>query len=202
MPDTVNPFDIKVEKILNPTVIKLAEPEIELWFTGYYLVEESNELSDSDEPYAFITAIVGAGEVVPTKIEERELDAGDRVEEWRLLYRGRAQDIVISVMLMESDHGSPAQIQENFVKKVTALAKGVPVFGGVAEWVADGVADFFGLADDLIEHRTKLVPTSEIRHHAANKGPAWWSPEADFIWKMGSEKQGIYNVHFLVRPAP
>jgi hypothetical protein len=103
---------------------------------------------------------------------------------------------------MEWDHGSPAQIQENFVKKVTSLAKTVPVFGDVAEWIADGLADFFGLADDLIEHRVKLVPTAEIRHHAANKGPAWWSPEADFIWQIGSPEEGIYNVHFLVRPAP
>lgn len=185
--------------------VTLAPKSVQFWFTGLQCLDESSESSDSDEPYVSVGLVVpGTKTTAQWNTGVHEVDAGDKVPSAAMLYHGPPRDLVVSVVVMEHDHGSPGALSKEIggVLKAAAgaamAATGTAALGTVANAVIDvlspALSALSGAGDDTVGRHTRVITLLDL---------AKWSLETDsgdiahdLSFDLGSDSEGIYRLFF------
>lgn len=184
--------------------VKLYEVNIEIWFSGFKCLDESNEWSSSDEPYMFLGVSTSGQAQTPYETGVISVDKGDVIRSAKRLYSGIAQDVILAVVIRENDEGDPHAFSGTFKSILdmgnAALATqtgGVTVPGAVVQLVSDKLSELTGAGDDDVGRRADLL-TRDYLMQMVNKAEGG-DPVADFAWDMGSDSEGIYRLYFFVK---
>ncbi|MDT5210412.1 MAG: hypothetical protein QOF67_2827 [Mycobacterium sp.] len=166
-------------KIQGNTPKGRSETVVRVRYVGFHCNAESNESSASDEPYFIVSVASSQGSKTRTFGVYENVDAGDDVSAADLLVSeddGLTPPIVLGVVGMENDEGTPAEAEakvraifEAVEQKIDEAASALGAFNGenhvMPEWMRDiiigwgpeFVADIFGLADDLINTESLVI---------------------------------------------
>jgi hypothetical protein len=184
--------------------VKLYEVNVEIWFSGFKCLDESSEWSGSDEPYMFLGVSTSGQAQTPYETGEiGGVDKGDIIRTAARLYSGIAQDVILAVVIRESDHGDPKAYSGTFKSILDAgnvalgAKTGVTVPGNILQLVSDGLSSLAGASDDTVGRRADLL-TRDYLMQMVNKAEGG-DPVADFTWDMGSSDEGIYRLYFFVK---
>jgi LGFP repeat len=177
---------------------------IELWFSGFKCLDESNELSSKDEPYMFLGVSTSGSPQTPYETGVISVDAGDVIHRSVKLYAGNAQDVILAAVIRENDEGDPHAFAGPF-KSILNLGNaalgsqtgGVTVPAEVVNLLANKLSELVGAGDDTVGMRSELLTQSYLLNMAA-KGEGG-QPVADFTWDIGKGSEGIYRLYFFVR---
>jgi hypothetical protein len=178
---------------------------IEIWFSGFQCLDESNEPSSSDEPYMFLGVSTSGTAQTPYETGVIEnVDAGEVTIRTQRLYAGPAQDVILAALIRENDQGDPKAFSGAFkavlnAGNVALKAKtGVAVPSEIVDLVADGLSDLTGAADDYVGQRAELLTKATLLDMANRREGG--SPVSDFSWDVGNDDaEGGYRLFFFVR---
>lgn len=156
-----------------------SETVVRVRYVGFHCNAESDESSSSDEPYFIVSVASSQGSRTKTFGPFEDIDAGDDVSATDLVVSeidGLTPPIVLGVVGMENDEGTPAEaeakVREIFQaveQKIDEAASALGAFNGenhvmpewmrdiVIGWAPEFVADVFGLADDLINTESRVI---------------------------------------------
>ncbi|BAS56322.1 MULTISPECIES: hypothetical protein [Leptolyngbya] len=191
------------DRLSSEAVKRLAAPKVEVWFTGFQCLEESNEWSDSDEPYMFLGVSSSDQAQTPYETGVIEVDEGDVIRSAIRLYSGSARDLILAAVIRENDEGDPHAFSATFKSILDAgnsalnSQTGVSVPETVEMFIANKLSELVGAGDDDVGRRAELF-TKERLIQLANQGEGG-DPIADFTWEMGSPSEGRYRLYFFVR---
>ena len=181
------------------------EINVEIWFSGFKCLDESNEWSDSDEPYMFLGVSTSGQAQTPYETGVISVDSGDVIRSAKRLYSGIAQDVILAAVIRENDEGDPHAFSGTF-KSILDMGNaalgtqtgGVTVPGAVVQLVSNKLSELTGAGDDDVGRRADLL-TKDYLIQMANQGEGG-DPVADFTWdNMGSGSEGIYRLYFFVK---
>jgi hypothetical protein len=178
---------------------------IEIWFSGFQCLDESNEISSSDEPYMFLGVSTSGSPQTPYETGIIEgVDAGEVVSRVQRLYSGPAQDVILAALIRENDEGDPKAFSGAFKAALnvgnTALGTqtgGVTVPPEIVNLLADKLSELTGAADDHVGLKSELLTKATLLS-LANKAEGG-TPTSDFSWDIGSDDEGIYRLFFFVK---
>jgi hypothetical protein len=186
------------------TKVTLYEVKVEIWFSGFKSLDESNEWSGSDEPYMFLGVSTSGEAQTPYETGViGDVDKGDIIRIATRLYSGIARDVILAVVVRENDAGDPKAFSGVFKSildlgnKALQSQTGVSVPGEVVQLLSDKLSDLIGAGDDTVGRRADLL-TKDFLIQMANKAEGG-NPVSDFTWDIGSDSQGIYRLYFFVK---
>jgi len=183
--------------------VKLYQTNIEIWFSGFRCLDESNEWSASDEPYLFLGVSTSGQAQTPHETGVIEVDKGAVIRSARRLYSGVAEDVILAVVIREHDEGDPHAFSGAFrsileLGNAALKAKtGVAVPSEVVQLVSNKLSELIGAGDDDVGRRAELLTKDALIHMARQAEGG--DPVADFTWDLGSDSEGIYRLYFFVR---
>jgi hypothetical protein len=111
----------------NGTTTAFRTREASIRFLGFRCIDESNELSSSDEPYFVITVDRGDGSPVTKKFGPFEnTDAGEQIGVGELLIQGASPNpMAIRVAAYENDEGDPDETAQKLQEKMVEISNQV-----------------------------------------------------------------------------
>jgi hypothetical protein len=178
---------------------------IEIWFSGFQCLDESDEWSDSDEPYMFLGVSSSGTPQTPyeTGVTE-DVDAGEVTGRVQRLYAGPAQDVILAALIREQDQGDPKAFSAAFkevlnIGNAALKAKtGVEVPSGLVNSIANGLSELTGAGDDYVGQRAELLTKATLLDMANRREGG--NPVSDFSWDVGNDDdEGSYRLFFFVR---
>jgi LGFP repeat len=187
------------------TKITLYDVNLEIWFSGFKCLDESSEISGSDEPYMFLGVSTSGQPQTPQETGViGNVDKGNITRFAKRLYAGIARDVILAVVIREHDEGNPHAFAGAFKSILdmgnAALASqtgGVAVPAEVVKLMANKMSELIGAEDDDVGRRAELL-TQDYLIQLARKMESG-DPKADFTWTIGSNSEGIYRLYFFVR---
>ncbi|MGI0494255.1 LGFP repeat-containing protein [Alkalinema pantanalense CENA528] len=186
------------------TKVKLYEVNIEIWFSGFKCLNESNEISSSDEPYMFLGVSTSGQAQTPYETGViGDVDQGNIIRTAARLYSGIAQDVILAVVIRENDQGDPNAYSSTFKSVLDAgnvalgASTGVTIPGGILQQVSNGLSNLLGAGDDTVGRRAELLTRDYLMQMV--KKAEGGDPVADFTWDMGHDDEGIYRLYFFVK---
>lgn len=184
--------------------VKVYETNIDIWFSGFRCLNESNEWSPSDEPYMFLGVSTSGQPQTPQETGViGNVDKGNVIRLAKKLYSGIAQDVILAVVIRENDQGNPHAFSDAFKSildegnKALKASQGVAVPDKVVKLLADKLSELTGAGDDDVGRRAELLPKNYLIQMARQIESG--DPVADFTWDLGSDSEGIYRLYFFVR---
>lgn len=190
----------------NGSRIVQKETPIEIWFSGFQCLDESDEWSSSDEPYMFLGVSTSGAPQTPYETGViNNVDAGEITSRVQRLYAGPAQDVILAVLIRENDQGNPKAFSGAFKaaldvgnKALGTQTGGVTVPQEIVELLADSLSDLTGAGDDDVGMRSELLTKATLLG-LANRGENG-NPLSDFNWVVGNDPdEGSYRLFFFVR---
>ena len=194
-------------------------------FVGFHSWAESNEWSDSDEPY-FIIGVAGTNTSNTIRFgpyDDPSVDAGDNRFEATLVASSTHQitpPIVIGVVAMENDEGTPeeaeAKVRSAIEKIENKFDQAAGVFSGVSGgshvmpewardiyigWVPEIIAAVFGLGDDTVGQTPLLLFDNKAELEKWDQPPVIGKhglQEYTHVIPVGSGGEGQYDLFFKV----
>lgn len=179
--------------------------KVELWFSGFKCLDESSELSGSDEPYMFLGVSTSGQPQAPQETGViGDVDKGNIIRFAKRLYAGNAQDVILAVVIRENDEGDPHAFSGAFKsildlgnKALASQTGGVGVPDKVVQLMADKLSELVGAGDDDVGRRSELITQNDLIRMARQDEKG--DPKADFTWDLGSNSEGRYRLYFFVR---
>jgi hypothetical protein len=197
--------------------------KISLQYKGLHCFGETNELSDSDEPYV-IFGVVPTPPAQPSSVRTRVyeensgVDAGGTRPDYIELYRGLPYGMALGVVLMENDEGDPDKYLEEINQgvvaagaAVTTALTAVPAVGpflalasaALFEEFADDIAkvinDILGTGDDVIEKWVWNVTAKEMVTMARAPRLNFRGIEYHLESKLLSDGEASYKVYLDIQ---
>jgi hypothetical protein len=118
-------------------------------YTGLVCVDKTHEISGSDEPYVLLGLVTPFDVLSYRTRVYSKVNEGDSRPDLMTLFKGKPNGVNISVILMEQDHGNPAQLQQQLTDALQKAHKfGVEAFK-LIPIVGSGIAAVVG---PLIQH--------------------------------------------------
>jgi hypothetical protein len=187
------------------TKITFADMKVELWFSGFKCLDESDEWSGSDEPYMFMGVSTSGQPQTPQETGVvGDVDKGEITRFVKRLYAGTAQDVILAIVIRENDEGDPHAFSGAFKAILdvgnAALASqtgGVSVPPEVVKLLSNKLSELVGAEDDDVGRRAELLTRDDLVRMARQAESG--DPKADFTWDLGSNSQGRYRLSFFVR---
>jgi hypothetical protein len=178
---------------------------IEIYFSGFQCLDESNEISSSDEPYMLLGVSTSGTAQTPYETGVIEnVDAGEVTSRVQRLYAGPAQDVILATLIREQDQGDPKAFSAHFkaiLNMGNAALKantGVAVPPGIVDSIADGLSELTGAGDDYVGQRAELLTKATLLDMANRRESG--NPVSDFSWDVGNDDaEGSYRLFFFVR---
>jgi hypothetical protein len=198
---------------------------VQVRFVGFHSWAESNELSDSDEPY-FIIEVAGTNTSNTRRFgpyDHPSVDAGNDRFEAALVASSThtiTPPIVIGVVAMENDEGTPEEAEakvRSVIEKIEGKfnqATGVfsDVIGGrnvltewaraiFIGWVPEVIGAVFGLGDDTVGQTPLLLFDNKADLEEWVQPPVIGKhglQEYTHVIPVGSEGEGQYDLFFKV----
>jgi hypothetical protein len=157
--------------------------DVVVHYTGIHCFSEteSDQLSDSDEPYVVMGVVSPAGSSANRSQIYEDVDGGESRPDLLEIYRGKPGGMTISVMLMEHDDDDPDRYKGAMQTAVAAgftgatvlvtlipavgpvlAAVAAPLFGVVAPIVANELHGLFDLGDDRIGDATLALSAKQM----------------------------------------
>lgn len=185
--------------------VTIYETNVELWFSGFKCLDESSELSGSDEPYLFLGVSTSGQPQTPHETGViGGVDKGEIVRFAKRLYSGPARDVILAVAIRENDEGDPHAFAGVFKSILdlgnAALASqtgGVAVPAEVVKLMSNKLSELVGAGDDDVGRRAELLTQDDLIQLA--KKAEGGDPKADFTWDLGSNSEGRYRLYFFIR---
>ncbi len=195
---------------------------VSLQYKGLYCFGETDELSDSDEPYVIlgvVPTLPAQPATVRTRVydERGGVDAGNSRPDSIELYRGLPYGMALGVVLMENDQGDPDKYLEEINQgvvaagaAVTTACAGIPYVGPVValacaalfkeygDDIAKVVNDILGTGDDVIEKWVWNVTAKEMVTMARAPQLNFWGIEHHLESKLLSDGEASYKVYLAV----
>lgn len=194
--------------------------DIAVRYKGLYCFGETDESSDSDEPYVILGAVPALTEQkfsTRTGIYEK-VDAGDSREDSIELYRGLPYGLSLTTVLMEHDYGDPDKFREMVKTGVEKASEGVAAAVGFIPFVGpflsplaakflkevgpdivNAINDLLGTADDYIGTVSFEVTAKDMvrltRVQQQNFGGILWHLDSPLI----SDGEASYKVYVDVQ---
>lgn len=183
-----------------------------------FICEGKTDGPGADEIYAIISASFADPAGRPGTVTERHpaaivegVESGDvRTDPGRDIYQGKAQNLLLSITLMEHDDGDPYKYRNDFDRAVVgAYAKLVATYpqllftepltgsrlASALFGVSDAIERAFNPGDDVIGTTTRLITTDEMRSMANQPSTVERGIQYNFFtWHRGHG--GIYRVYF------
>ena len=193
---------------------------ISVRYKGLYCFGETDESSDSDEPYVILGVVPALTEQkfsTRTGIYEK-VDAGDSREDSIELYRGLPYGLSLTAVLMEHDYGDPDKFREIVKTAVEKASEGVaaavgfvPVVGQylsplaaaflkeVGPDIVNAINNLLGTEDDYIGTVSFEVTAKDMvrltRVQQQNFGGILWHLDSPLI----SDGEASYKVYIDVQ---
>lgn len=210
-----------------PDVGAIEVNDVVVHYTGLICWGEydSDQLSDSDEPYVALGVISPAGNFATRSQVYDDVDGGESRPDLVELYRGKPYGIIITGMLMENDEDDPDKYKGAIGMAVRAVAAGVQGAIGTVPAVGPALAviagpalsaavpavtqelnklfnDFFDLGDDHIGTATFNITAKQMVVLAARTNN---SVERGIGFKLHSslltDGGASYKIYFGLVPA-
>jgi hypothetical protein len=197
--------------------------DIVVRYTGLYCFGETDESSESDEPYLIFSTFAkppAPASVVRTKIYE-DVDSRDSRVDSIELYRGLPYGVLLDVVMMEHDVGDPSREHalvkkgaDKAAEKLAELSVNIPVVGpgvavglallweGVGGDVVDFLNDSLGFEDDKLDTKRMVISAKQMVTLARASRQNFRG--SDIVWQIEtpilSGDGGSYKAYFVIEP--
>jgi hypothetical protein len=152
-------------------------------YTGLVCIHEmsSDQLSDSDEPYATIGVVAPRGSGTMQTQVYQDVDSGEGRPDTKSLYRGKPEGLDLAILLMEEDEGNSGTVRAGIQAGVSAAAgvfttalNGIPVIGSATAMIAGpllqtavpavtrAIGNLLNLQDDVIGQQTRTFTAKDM----------------------------------------
>jgi hypothetical protein len=195
--------------------------EVTVHYTGIYCFGETDESSDSDEPYVVMGVVSPvSNSVARTQIYD-DVDAGESVPDFFEVYRGKPYGVNISILFMEHDVGNPDQYKSHMTAAVGAAATGItaalavipvvgvaiaavagPALAAAVPAVAEELYGLLNFDDDRIGQTTVTLTPKQLVVLAARTNNTWFKGIGyKFESQLISDGEASYKVYFGLVPS-
>ena len=199
------------------------EPFFSVRYRGF-ICEEKTDGPGSDEIYAVVTVSAGGGFIPYTSVTVHphvvvdDVESGDvHGDPGRVFHESYAEDILVTVRLMEHDGGNPIEEAQKFMTSVkdalAVLAKKMPELNVDGNLNLQAVVNFFsdaidsagsalGTDDDVLGTVSRVITAEEMKNlgsrEEGSKDTAQGIPYDFFTEHSGHG--GVYKVYFDIIP--
>lgn len=192
-----------------------ADTYIRVEFRGALCLDESSEWSSEDEPYFIISYADTGGNSATNRIGPVSVDKGTFVSTGiGSLFKFQRRQFFLNVVTMENDQGSPEEASNKVRSTVGSTAAAVsaavagfsPLAGGIILATGGILAAFsgvisplLGLGDDVVGEHTQFFFEPETEFVTPPViGTTKKGHEYNYLMRMGSDSEGIYDIYFMI----
>jgi len=189
-------------------------------YKGLYCFGETDEVSESDEPYV-VFGTIGVPPGQPSSLRSQvyeDVDAGNERPDNLPIFVGTPGGLALSLTLCEHDEGDPNKYLGQVQQAMDLVGKGVaagaaalfgpeaaPVLEGawksISPTLAEGVNKVLGTDDDIIAKWSTGLTAKQMILLARMPTTAFWGIQYHIESDLLSDGESSYKVYFDIVPA-